>query len=277
MNTKNFKGKAIYNPSGKAGEYSYWACNFYNGCSNDCQYCYCKRGVMSHVWSNKPQLKKCFKDERDALTIFEKELKQNVEEIRKHGLFFSFTTDPMLPETMNLTIQAIDVCMKHDVPVKVLTKMDFTDESRKSTMMQHFFPFMIKEEYKKKIAFFFTLTGHDELEPGASSNGERIAAMKILHNSGFRTGASIEPIIDLPHSINCIERTLGFCDLYKIGLLSGAKSSFSEEELEQFVGRVCYKVSASGAKVYWKDSVKSFLVRDIVSAATVGRDYNMFK
>ena len=24
---KNFKGKAIYNPSGKAGEYSYWACN----------------------------------------------------------------------------------------------------------------------------------------------------------------------------------------------------------------------------------------------------------
>lgn len=277
MNTKNFKGKAIYNPSGKAGEYSLWACNFYNGCSNDCQYCYCKRGVMSHVWSNKPQLKKCFKDERDALTIFEKELKQNVEEIKKDGLFFSFTTDPMLPGTMDLTIQAIDVCMKYDVPVKVLTKMDFTDESQKSTMMQHFFPFMIKEEYKKKIAFFFTLTGHDELEPGASSNGDRIAAMKILHNSGFRTGASIEPIIDLPHSVNCIDRTLGFCDLYKIGLLSGTKSSFSEEELGQFVVRVCYKVNASGAKVYWKDSVKSFLGRDIVSAATVGREYNMFK
>ena len=40
---------------------------------------------------------------------------------------------------------------------------------------------------------------------------------------------------------------------------------------------VCYKVSASGAKVYWKDSVKSFLGRNIVSAATVGKDYNMFK
>jgi hypothetical protein len=25
---KTFNGKAIYNPSGKAGEYSYWACNF---------------------------------------------------------------------------------------------------------------------------------------------------------------------------------------------------------------------------------------------------------
>ncbi|KAA6320448.1 hypothetical protein EZS27_029784 [termite gut metagenome] len=37
---KPFNGKAIYNPSGKAGEYSYWACNFYNGCSNGCTYCY---------------------------------------------------------------------------------------------------------------------------------------------------------------------------------------------------------------------------------------------
>ena len=35
-----FNGKAIYNPKGKAGEYAPWACNFYTGCSNDCEYCY---------------------------------------------------------------------------------------------------------------------------------------------------------------------------------------------------------------------------------------------
>jgi len=44
---KQFKGKAIYNPSGKAGEYSYWACNFYKGCSNGCTYCYLKKGVLA--------------------------------------------------------------------------------------------------------------------------------------------------------------------------------------------------------------------------------------
>ncbi len=60
---KQFKGKASYNPFGKAGEYSYWACNFYTGCSNNCDYCYCKRGVMSSVWSITPKLKSCFKDE----------------------------------------------------------------------------------------------------------------------------------------------------------------------------------------------------------------------
>ncbi len=48
MITKRFNGKALYQPSGKAAEYSAWACNFYTGCSNDCEYCYCKRGVLSH-------------------------------------------------------------------------------------------------------------------------------------------------------------------------------------------------------------------------------------
>lgn len=57
---KPFKGKAIYRPKGVAGEYSSWTCNSFTGCSNNCDYCYCKRGVMSHVWTDKPKLKKCY-------------------------------------------------------------------------------------------------------------------------------------------------------------------------------------------------------------------------
>ena len=41
---KEFNGLVIYNPSGRAGEYSYWAANFYVGCSNGCTYCYLKKG-----------------------------------------------------------------------------------------------------------------------------------------------------------------------------------------------------------------------------------------
>ena len=48
-------------------------------------------------------MKKCFKNEEHALTIFCKEAYQNKEALQKHGLFFSFTTDPMLPETIELT------------------------------------------------------------------------------------------------------------------------------------------------------------------------------
>ena len=51
-------GKAIYQPKGKASEYSKYAVNFYNGCSADCDYCYCKSGMLKNVWSNKATLKK---------------------------------------------------------------------------------------------------------------------------------------------------------------------------------------------------------------------------
>ena len=37
---KEYHGKAIYQPSGKAAEYGEWACNFHIGCSNWCDYCY---------------------------------------------------------------------------------------------------------------------------------------------------------------------------------------------------------------------------------------------
>lgn len=273
MSEKRFNGKAIYNPSGKAGEYSYWACNFYTGCSNNCDYCYCKKGIMSHVWSDTAQLKKAFKDEKDALRIFDKELLENLAELQEHGLFFTFTSDPFLSETFDLTRKAISICIDNFVPVKVLTKRaDFLDKLDGKWTAVHWSLSTVMKAY---IAFGFTLTGHDELEPNASTNAERIETMKKLHEAGFKTWASIEPIIDLEASRTCIEQTLGFCDLYKIGLMSGGKLP-DKEELRSFVGRVCYLISANGAKVYWKDSIKKNLGCDIISTATVDRDYNIF-
>ena len=102
------KGKAIYTPSGKAGEYSYWAANFYNGCTADCAYCYCKKGVMAPLWSTTPKLKKGLTDQEHpertekAMEIFKKEVRNNVHALREHGLFFNFTSDPFLKETIDL-------------------------------------------------------------------------------------------------------------------------------------------------------------------------------
>ena len=97
-----------------------------------------------------------------------------------------------------------------------------------------------------------------------------------LHKEGFKTWASIEPIVDLKSSLYCIEQTLGFCDLYKIGLMSGG-SLPDKKELEVFVGQVCHFASIHGAKVYWKDSLKKYLGHDIISSAAVNRDYRLIK
>lgn len=279
MNNKRFNGKAIYNPSGKAGEYSYWACNFYTGCSNGCTYCYCRKGVMSHVWSDKPNLKKCFKDEDEAISIFEKELLQNLDELQKDGLFFTFTSDPMLPETIDLTIRAIKICVYHNVNVKILTKRaDFAEIffkpfCSKSAMNEN----LLHIAYTRHTAFGFTLTGHDELEVNASSNSDRIEAMKILHDGGYKTFASIEPIVDFVSAYSMINLSRGACDLYKIGLMSGKKYTTQERSDAQCFFEMLK--GDTGQKYYLKDTLITLLKldRNTLPEHFVRRDYNLFE
>jgi len=270
-------GKAIYRPAGKAGEYAEYACNFYNGCSNGCEYCYCKKGVLAkQLGGDTPTLKKCFQNEDHALAVFTKELYENLQELQQHGLFFSFTTDPMLPETKWLTWSAIATAAREGVRSKILTKRaDFAD----AMLMLN--PADRIQEYTKYMAIGFTLTGHDEMEPNASTNAERIEAMKKLHEAGFKTFASIEPIIDIQSAFSMIFDTAGFCNLYKIGLMSGKK--YDGDDLLWLMERChgftnIYKEYNFPVKFYFKDSflAQAGIDRADLPANCVGRDYNIF-
>lgn len=270
MTTKRFNGKAIYQPSGKAAEYSGWACNFFTGCSNDCEYCYCKRGVMKHVWNTEPKLKKCFKNKTHAIEMFEKELTANLSELKRAGIFFSFTTDPMIPgQTFELTMCALAITFANDVPVQILTKrVDWMDD----------YILLIFHHYRDKLAVGFTLTGFDEKEQGASSNVERIEAMNVLHKLDIKTFASIEPIITPAMSRNMIEATRGFCDLYKVGVISGkSKDFYNREHMTHFWDYLAEQKRA-GQKIYIKDSLLEYfnLTRENLASGWIKPDYNIF-
>jgi len=264
--------KAIYQPKGKAAEYSKWACNFYVGCSNDCSYCYLKKGRGKEVLGgNIPTLKKCFKDEDHALKVFQKELKDNLPELQKNGLFFSFSTDPMLPKTRIVTWSSFIECYYENIPIKILTKnADFINDENISV-------FDLTDEAKKFIAFGFTLTGHDELEHNASTNAERIEAMKKLHEAGFRTFASIEPIIDFESSKNMIELSIKYCDLYMIGLESGKK--YDIVEAQSFVEHISELQEFNNAKIYLKNSLQKLTryTNEELPDNFVSSGYNLFK
>lgn len=247
-------------PKGKAGEYSKYACNFYKGCSNGCTYCYLKKGVLAHeLGGDKPVLKSCFKDEHDAIDTYFKELFDNgktvKEDIKKHGIFFTFTSDPFLRETAVLNSSVIGTTLEVGVPVQILTKCtSWVDKTIGDHILKH-------PNARNLLSVGFTLTGCDDIEPNASPNAERIEAMKRIHEMGIRTWASIEPIIDLEASRWCISETLGFCDEYKIGLLSG-KRNYTKEDVADFVKSVEPALRESGAKVYWKESVRKFIGKE---------------
>lgn len=272
---KEFKGKAIYQPSGKAAEYSKWAVNFYNGCSARCEYCYNRHGITAKVLGgDKPILKKSLGVEGLALEIFKKELDQNQSELQKHGLFFNFVSDPCLPETWELNSLCMRYAIVNMVPVKILTKQTWWIEDILNEIEQNETIWNVYNA-KQFFAIGFTLTGHDELEPGAATNADRIRAMKVLNNEGFKTWASIEPIIDLESSLEMIRQTVGYCDLYKIGLQSG--KYYDQGELGGFMN-VVSRITGCQYPLYFKDSYMKAvnISRAMLPKHCVTSDFNIF-
>ncbi len=242
-------GKVIYKPAGKAGEYSEWAANFYNGCSHACTYCYNNSGLASGtLGGTNVRLKKSLGNERSAYDIFRKELIACKNEIINDdaALHFNFVSDPCLQETIDLNWRCIDYSITNGVPVQILTK--------RADWIEH--PVVQKAFGNPELLRVgFSLTGCDNLEPGASTNGERIEAMKVLHGMGITTWASIEPIIDPNLSFQMISRTAGFCDHYKIGVLSG-KKDYTPQQIRCFVAEVN---ALNLRNVYWKKSLLEFI------------------
>ncbi len=245
-------GNAIYKPKGKAGEYAEWACNLYVGCSNDCSYCYCKRGVLAHAMGGKTAtLKKCFRDEVDALKKFTAELERNIDELRRSSLFFTFTSDPMIPETRQLTMDCIAVALDRGVKVQVLTKnADFVNDRKAMSKLTGW-----PDGVRDKIAWGFTLTGRDDLEPGASLNTERIRTMRYLHDAGFLTFASLEPVIDPVSTLAVFNESMDCCDLFKVGLQSGRSGGYDRGE----VIRMVHAMEVTDKMLYLKKSVTDYL------------------
>ena len=149
------KGALIYQPQGAAGEYAKWAINLYHGCSNGCTYCYNRRGVLSHVFGDKPELAAPIIRQRDkllneylkknnmtahdaikkgvvdhkglmaTLDLISKDLEKiGIDKIRQDGgIFFSFTCDPFDIEADMFILQQVVLHLIFDrIPVTILTK-----------------------------------------------------------------------------------------------------------------------------------------------------------
>ena len=244
----SYHGKCIYKPNGKAGEYSAWACNLYNGCPHNCSYCYNNHSLMAAtVGGTNVRLKKSLVDEPTAYEIFCKELQKYLAYIIAAGaLHFNFVGDSCHHETIVLNWKCIDYAISQGVCCQVLTKRaDWLDHPAVQNALGH----------PELLRVGFSLTGCDEQEPGASTNDERIWAMQQLHQAGIPTWASIEPILDPQRSLEMVARTIECCDHYKIGILSG-KKAYTPQDIRMFVDAVN---ALNPKSVYWKESLREFI------------------
>lgn len=254
---KPFSGKALYTTKGAAREYGRIGCNFFTGCPHECKYCYLKRGITGKALGDtKVRLKKCFKDEADAARILRMELDAHLEQCQRYGIFLSFTTDPMILRTRDLTGAAITAATMRDIPVWVLTKNStfIYDEGFMEDIDR------ISPKCRNQIHFGFTLTGRDDMEPHACSNHERINAMKWMNFKGFSTFASIEPVIDWPSAERMVREAMPWCDHFKLGLRSGVKKDYYDiSESGAAIMRIVKIVETFGMTIYLKESTRRLL------------------
>lgn len=251
------KGKALYTTKGAAREYGRIGCNFYTGCPHECIYCYLKRGAPSkQLGGNEVRLKKCFKNELHAANILRQEMDKWIEPCRKYGIFLSFTTDPMIDETQELTCSAILTAILRDIPVWVLTKSSLFIYN--TAIMRHLG--LIDLDKRSSIHFGFTLTGHDEMEPRASTNNNRIMAMRWMSFMGFSTFASIEPVITWEAAERMVRESVRWCDHYKLGLRSGVKKDYYDiAESGASIEHIVRTVENFGKTIYLKESTRRLL------------------
>jgi len=298
--------KILSRPKKNAEEYGKWAVNPYVGCSNQCEYCYLRKGPSGkYLGKDHPVLKKGVVNEEHAYHLAMAEIIEHKDEIiRDGGLFMTFTSDPFLRETRSLFLGIAKASAHHGIPVIILTKCGADCVGRKfedgySDSLAHKLEFDLTTLTYGQIAVGWTLTDHDELEPNASPNAERIKAMKIFSeaikyakfsksiqapitakmllgkdvNIDPKIWASIEPVIDFDSSFSMIQQALDAgCQHFKIGLMTehtkvcrrgftlGGKT-FEPYDPARCLAFVQDVMTATRdrATVYWKQSFRDFI------------------
>jgi len=210
--TKRKMTTIVYEPRGRAKEYSELAANLYSGCDHACSYCY------APLATRKKRDTFCLSKPREGvLNKFLADAKELEQRNEKRPILLSFTTDPyqLLDVKYQLTREAIKILHNHNLCVSILTKggkrseRDFDLLSKNRNL----------SEYGTTLVFIEE-TMRQKMEPGAAPVVERIEALKKAHKLGIKTYVSLEPVWFPEDALKFIDLTHDFVDLFKVGKLN---------------------------------------------------------
>ena len=237
----------IYEPKGKAREYSPLALNLYLDCSHGCKYCYAPA-----IQRKGEGYYKVASPRNNIIKLLEKDLERNAP---KSQVLLSFIGD-VYSETADdgeTTRQALETLCNYHVPTAVLTK----GGARCLKDIDVF------KKFGEHFQIGATLTFLDEKksfewEPGAASPEERLRTLKTLHDEETQTFVSLEPVIEPEETLALIHRTLadGSVDIYKVGKLNNYRGLDKTIDWTDFLQRALRMIRGAGKRVYVKRDLR---------------------
>jgi len=235
----------IYEPKGKAREYSPYACNIYLGCNHGCKYCYAPS--IRFVTRDKYLIPE---PRKNLLQKFEADCKK----LKNYGsqVLFCFMSDAYnaLESELRLTRQCLEIALHYKVPISILTKS--------KTVLNDL---DIIKKFGRNIQVGFTLTFDNDIdskewEAEASLPFERIEALGIFKNNDVKTWASFEPVIYPGSSLAMMKKTLPFVDVYKIGKINNYQGIDKNINWEIFLIEAMKILREAGKPFYVKKDLR---------------------
>lgn len=242
----------IYRPSGNAGEYAPLATNPYERCGHGCKYCYVPNAMhIDRKTFNLPgQLREGYMErlrvdaERHGLA--------KLDDVQRQ-IFITFSSDPWHPgDDSRWTRTVLVNLIANGLAFCTLTKSGSAGLRDAD---------LFRPGYD---AFAATLTSLDDdfsktWEPNAALPGERIEGLKRFHERGVFTWVSIEPTLDVDHSLAVIEATADFVDLYKVGRANYLKEITRTTDWADYTIRVVDLLHRLGKRHYIKRDLQPHL------------------
>ena len=214
----------IYEPKGRAREYSPLALNLYKGCTHGCQYCYVPR--MFKKWNPGYDHAQC------TPQVDYDELEKSAAKLQGCGkqILLSFTGDPYCGIDNTPTRKALEILNRYQHHVAILTKggLRCVDD------------IPLFKQFGNRIKVGATLTFDNikdskEWEPGGALPLSRIEALKFLHEEGITTWASFEPVIIPEQSLHLLEMAAPYLSHCKIGKLNNYNGLDAKIDWAKFI------------------------------------------
>lgn len=202
----------IYQPAGRAREYSPLALNIYSGCTHHCAYCYVPR-MLNRFNSN-------YKHDECRPQVDFKALEKSAQQFQgcDKQILLSFTGDPYCGVSPETTRRVLEILNFYGHKVAILTK----GGNRCLADLDLF------KQFGDRIKVGATLTFDNdkdslEWESGAATPKERMQALFNLAAEGIKTWVSFEPVIIPSQSLAMLQTVSAYVDHVKIGKINNYK------------------------------------------------------
>jgi len=252
----------IYEPAGRAREYSPLALNYFKGCDHGCKYCYVPKILGCYNKSYNHKVVSC------NLNLIE--LKRSAKRMHfcNAQILLSFTGDPYCNFETTETAQVLEVLNFYKHKVAILTK----------NPKKAFKDIELIKRFGNRIKVGTTLTFSNEedsktWEPGAPTSESRLEGLKQFVGRGVMTWASFEPVINTEQSLKLLKQCAKYVNHVKIGKLNNFKDIEKAINWYSFLKEAIEICRGTGLPFYIKKSLSALKQDIFLSESEMEQDY----